>query len=35
VLVEWRKLDHSIVIAPISQWHRRVGAYELSVRAQD
>jgi len=26
LLVEWRKLDHSIVIAAISQWRRRLSA---------
>jgi len=25
-LVEWRKLDHSIVVAAISQWRRRLSA---------
>jgi len=24
--VEWRKLDHSIVVAVISQWRRRLSA---------
>ena len=26
LLVEWRKLDHSIVVAAISQWRRRLSA---------
>jgi len=26
LLVEWRKLDHSIIVAAISQWHRRLSA---------
>jgi len=30
-LIEWRKLDHSIVVAAISQWRRRLSA---CVRAQ-
>ena len=30
LLVKWRKLDHSLVVAAISQWRRRLSA---SVRA--
>ena len=26
LLVEWRKLDHSVVVAAISQWRRRLSA---------
>jgi len=26
LLVEWRKLDHSIVVAAMSQWRRRLSA---------
>jgi len=26
LLVEWRKPDHSIIVAAISQWRRRLGA---------
>jgi len=27
LLVEWKKLDHSIIVAAISQWHRRLSAF--------
>ena len=26
LLVEWRQLDHSVVVAAISQWRRRLSA---------
>ena len=31
LLVEWSKLDHSIVVAAISQWRRRLSALTVDI----